>query len=498
MRMRLAWACVLLLWALPASAGTYYVRTTGDDTTGDGTTGTPWKTLTKAFATVAIGGNHTINVGDGTYQENTSATGYWLITQSFAAEVIVQSETGNASAVIVQGASAATFDVRCNGCANITFKNLTFQPRLATNTSAFKLISGNTTNLEFDGVRFITATGEALSIAIADATALDGLTVTNCTFSQTGANTVYGMHLQTLLTGTAANIAISNSTFTMTGASTAFYLHRQLTGVTITNVTASNTGAGTVARVDGVTTLAVSGLTATSTGGAGGVPFIVGADSDTGLASSGVTLTNITATAAESHGMLIGALVNGATVSNIVVNGGDHGLVLKSCTDVTVSNAQIHHKGGSGILLKGAAGSIVQDSTVVSLGLTAGSSSIGIAVSGATTTSGCTVRRVRTSARGSAVAFAWAAAADGGTNTVDNNIYSLCGSGKFGVVQADADVQTITELLAAWDGYGAGTNDENSRQARNTSMSIGRRPGVWTRSAADCDMPPIGRGPGLY
>jgi parallel beta-helix repeat protein len=495
MRRRRTWIMallVLLMAASPSIAGTYYVRKTGNDTSGDGSDALPWLTISKALATVAIGGNHTINVGDGTYQEDTGGVGYLHLTRVFVAEVVVQSESGVASGVIIQGASSASFDIRCNGASNLTFRNVTLQPRLGTNTSAFKLIGGNSTNLKFDGVRFINATGEALSIAVADATALNGLTLLNCAFSQTGANVVYGLRLQTLLTGTATNITISGSTFTMSGASTAFYLNRQLSNITITDTTASNTGAGTVARIDGVTTATVTNLTATSTGGAGGVPFIVGADAATGLASSDITISGSTFTAAASHGFLVGALVDGATISNIVVNGGDHGIVLKSCANVTVSNAIVRHNGGVGLYMKGATSSMIQDSTAVSFG----GACIGIDLSTATQTASGTYQRNRCSTRGAANVFAWTAAADGGGNVVDSNTYSLCGSGEFGVVLADADVQTFAELLAAWDGYGAGTNDENSRLMRSSFASIGPG-GMWSRSIADCPDGTLGAGPGL-
>ena len=61
--------CLILLLLIPlrASAATYYVSTTGNDTTGNGSNGTPWRTIQKAASTVGQG--DLVNVLPGMYQE---------------------------------------------------------------------------------------------------------------------------------------------------------------------------------------------------------------------------------------------------------------------------------------------------------------------------------------------------------------------------------------------------------------------------------------------
>ena len=56
---------LILLLPLSASAATYYIAPTGNDTTGDGSTGTPWLTLVKGMAMMSSG--DTLIVKDGTY-----------------------------------------------------------------------------------------------------------------------------------------------------------------------------------------------------------------------------------------------------------------------------------------------------------------------------------------------------------------------------------------------------------------------------------------------
>jgi hypothetical protein len=496
MRMRLAWACVLLLWALPASAGTYYVRTTGDDTTGDGTTGTPWKTVSKAILTVAIGGNHTINIGDGTYPEDTSGLGYLMFNRGFAATVTLQSESGNASGVLLQSATSVAYTARCLGCAKLTFRNLTFSLRTVAVPTSWHIATGSASDLTFEGCRFEVAatSGIAANFEAQDAQALSGLSLTNTTILQTGSNAVRGLQFASFGTGTISGVTVNGLTAALQGASSPLWVYRNVSNVDVSNVQASNTGAKEVLRFDGITTGSVTNVTARSTGAASGVPLIFGVDGAVGLGCTGITISGADLYTDTAHGLLIGASVNGATVTGVRVRGGDQGIVVKVANDVTVTGAIVTHAGGTGLYAKGSSNVVFQDNTVISLG----GYGLGIGTEGANVSSNVTYRRNRVSARGAAVAFSWPAASDGGGNVVDSNIYSLCGAGNFGTVLATANIATLTALRTAWDAYGAGTNDENSRQMRNTSTSIGRRPGVWARSIADCGAPVVGGNAGLY
>ena len=52
-----------------AQATDYYVSPTGNDGTGDGSSGSPWRTLTKAFASVGAESCRTLRMGAGTFTE---------------------------------------------------------------------------------------------------------------------------------------------------------------------------------------------------------------------------------------------------------------------------------------------------------------------------------------------------------------------------------------------------------------------------------------------
>jgi hypothetical protein len=497
MKRLLTLLCLLLpvVAAAPASAGTYYVRKTGNDTTGDGSDALPWLTVSKAITTVAIGGNHTINIGDGTYEEDTGGLGYLMFNRAFGATVTIQSESGNAAGVELQSATSVAYNTRCLGCAKLTFRNLTFGLRTVAIPSSWHIPNGSANTLTFEGVTFevAAAVGVAANFEAVDAQAISTVSLTNTTISQVGSNAVRGIQFNTSGTGTISGVTVNGLTATLQGASSALWAYRNISNIAVSNVTASNTGNQYVLRFDGITTGSVTNVTARSTGAPSGAPLIFGVDGAVGLGCTGITISNANLYTDTSHGMLIGASVNGATATGLVVRGGDQGIVVKVANDVTITGAIVSHTGGTGLYAKGASNVIFQDSTVLSFG----GYGIGIFSEGANVSSNVTYRRNRVSARGAAVAFSWPAASDGGGNVVDSNIYSLCGSGNFGAVLATANIATLSALRVAWDAYGAGTNDENSRMARSTFSRIGRG-GLSQSSIADCPDGFVGGGPGIH
>ena len=67
-KMGIVLAVLMVFTTGVASATTYYVAKTGNDTTGDGSSGNPWLTIQHAVTTVSA--SNTIIVRDGTYNEN--------------------------------------------------------------------------------------------------------------------------------------------------------------------------------------------------------------------------------------------------------------------------------------------------------------------------------------------------------------------------------------------------------------------------------------------
>lgn len=115
-----------------SSGTTYYVDTTGNDTTGTGAVGAPWKTLTKALATVGDGA--TISMGDGTYEPTGGATTTFQASSrrfSAANPVTVVARNGLGNVVIgpVSDANTRVYGLWLVNCAGIRFKQLVFNVR---------------------------------------------------------------------------------------------------------------------------------------------------------------------------------------------------------------------------------------------------------------------------------------------------------------------------------------------------------------------------------
>jgi hypothetical protein len=482
---RLILALALVGLAASTEATSYYVRKTGDDTTGDGSTALPWLTVSKAVTTVSIGGGHTINVGAGTYQENTSSLGYLYLNRLFVAEVIIQSESGVASDVLIQGSSSTAYDVRATDASNVTLKNVTLAPRLATNPSPFRVPSGNATNIHFEGVTFTAnnASGNHLILLAADTKTISGIELTNCTL--TGL-VDYAFRVGPVAGGTVNDITVSGGTITLTGG-VGIYVY-DASNVSISDVTVSTAGDYGV-WLDGVATATVTNLRSSVTG-AGAIPFVVGLDDDVGgKASSGVTVTGGVFTSSASHGFLLGALVDGATVTGVRVDGYDQGIVLKRAANVVVTSASVSHYAGGAFYMKGATDSTFQDSRSVSYG----GQAIYLAISGVTLTSGGTYQRNQCVLRGSAVVYNWQTDGDGGTNVTNSNGYGLCGSGQFGQIRGTANVANLAAARAAWAAYGDGSNDSLSR-APARQFSVGKMGGIRDGSPLDCAVYTVGAG----
>ena len=457
MRSRLIVLAFLLCSVAPtAKAATYYVRTTGNDTTGDGSTGTPWATLSKALTTVAIGGGDTVLVGPGTYAESTSGLGYLFLDRAFTGEVVVRSETSTATDVVITGATSTAYDTRCQACANLTFSDVTFSPRVNTNTSAFKKLTGTTTALKFERVVFdVSATGgTGLFLRAVTGTTITAVTLTDCFLRQVGANVPgNGVYLNQSGTGTIDGVSVDGLDGALLGGVAVNVLGAS--NVTLTRINVRTNGSYGV-QLNPVTTASLTASDIVTTG-AQAVAVIVGTDGEAGAASTGVTISTSRIESALSHGLLIGYGVTGALVDDVSVAGYDVGIVARGSTDVVVRNSRVRHHHGGGLYTKGATNASWTGNTCES----AGGESIKMALNGATAPSAATYTGNLIVVSGAAKAFDWPTDFDSGASVVAGNYYAVP-QGQFGQVLADQSVGTMNELKSAWAPYGDGTNDRSS------------------------------------
>jgi hypothetical protein len=449
-------AALALLPSL-AGAATYYVRKSGNDTTGDGSTGAPWLTVYKANGSIGAGG-HTVNIGPGDYEE-VGVAGYAFWNTNFASPVTFQAEDPANRPRIMNSTLASTGHI-CSG-NKYRWKNLILTGKTGLGaTTLFRFNSANNQDNSFENVDFVAVSNTTTILLGNFAAAMGSLAFTNVVFD-IGAADPTALAAAFDVTGVTGGV----TTLTATGirSNAPRFNLQNVRGGTLANSTFSTTH---------------------------GLALAIGADADTGLATT-ITATGLTVSSSSTgtHAMLIGAgAVNVSVTGLSIPTAGDYGLVFKSTAAGSanvVSNAVI--RGGPGgtaaaLYFKGAQGGTVQDSTLIA---PAQRAILAQANDALVKPAGNIVRRIRVSVFGSANVFNWATASENGGNVFDANIYSLCGSGNFGLVLADGDVLNYTELRAAWAGYGGGSNDATSRVARTLSYSLGSSSIAYS-SPADC------------
>lgn len=413
---------------------TYYVRKGGNDTTGDGSTGNPWLTIHKGISTIAAG--NTLLIGDGTYAEN-SGLGYLTVNRAMASVTTVRSESGNADNVIVQGTSGSYNTYVQNTGGKWTFEDLTFTMRDGpTTANAVYITQGQ--NYIFNRCKFIalghTTIRAGLTITENSGQTVQNITFNDCNFSATGSNSAYGANVASSGLGTCDTITFNNCT--VTGLNT--YPFRANGGTNV-NVNGGNFYSPTA-----------------------GIPaFVYGIDGTSNSAAVTGTISGATIKSDLSHACLIGAGASNVVVQNCNITGGDLGLVAKENSGVQFLNNVILNGTTGSIQFKAATGATATGNRVTNnvggfcVGLTDGDTGH---KSGTVTCTNNTLMGA-----GASKLFFWLGdAADLGGGVCDYNQYQPNGSAKFGAVRADADVQNITELRAAWAGYGDGSNDSHS------------------------------------
>jgi parallel beta-helix repeat protein len=413
---------------------TLYVRKDGNDTTGNGSTETPWLTIHKGITTASAG--DTLLIGDGTYAED-SGSGYFFITKAVASVLTIRSESGNADLVTITGASVTTYDtlLASAGTSNLTFEDLTWAMRTnATANGAIRISRGN--GIIFNRCKFIATAGASARYGcyVVDA---GGVTITNitfnaCTFTSTGGGTSAQGILVTKGAGTTSNITFNNCI-----------------GSAVSNSL----------NLDAGTNIVVSGGTFANAGSLPAVTFGKDADSNTNTITG--SIANATVTSVGSHGLIIGAGCSNVTVTNCTTSGGDYGIVVKECAGAVITGCIVTGGSAGGVYHKAATGSTLTQSTIRSA---AGSCVIVAKSASSGHLSGTnTVTYNHLYGTGTAGLLNWGDDThDSGGGICDYNTYHPDGSAKFGAVRADADVQTLAELRAAWADYDQTANDSHS------------------------------------
>lgn len=415
----------------------YFVTKTGNDITGDGSYSNPWLTVNKGITSISAG--DVLNIGNGTYQED-NGSGYYSIDANFASETIVQSLSGNADDVIIQGASSANFNVWLglnSLCQNITFKNITIKSRVNTNLYALRLV--NTNNIKFDNVTHTVLSSAAgvRSAVNLGVTSVQNTTFLECTINQSGTDIASGIDMVE-----CANVNITDCTFLMVGSSiiTTGNNTRTVSNITINGGIIENTGAR-------ITVL----LGADDVAGTG--PAVTGSISD-------ITIKHSTSLA--GHNLLIGAGCSNFVVDGVVANQTyDHAIVIKECSGAEVKNCTSTAGNAAfsdAIAFKAAVSANAHNNTFYT------PNAYGFRLYVGDTGNKCQNwqfqnNEIITSGTGLALNIG-DDTDDLGGGVCDYNIYH--NNSGLGIVRSDLDVQSLLELQTAWADYDVTTNDAHS------------------------------------
>lgn len=336
--LRTFFACLAMLLAvlaapLPASAATYYVRKTGNDSTGDGSNANPWATYVKAKNTISIAGGHTVKMGTGGYDE-TDGAGYPVMNRSFVNPVVFESESGNPADVTLSSVSG-TYNIYQNGAfANFTFRNITIKARTGTDCFTYNE-SAAFSGLRFENVIFDADGSNSTRAAFRSASATPGAAITQsvvfdrCTLKASGGVAGWGIRGSvnaSAPTGTRLNIYAYNCRADDGSLNAPFEAGIGCGGYVYAGRWFGAAGKGVQLAIDGP-------VNARTT--AGGV--------------YGAHIKSVS-----SHAFLVGGGAQSVPVWGNLVEDGDHAAVFKAC-DGTLAQHNVFKAGSiNAILLKGA------------------------------------------------------------------------------------------------------------------------------------------------
>jgi len=417
-------------------AVTHYVTKAGNDTTGDGSLALPWLTIHKALTTAPAGS--VIGVGAGTYNED-SGSGYLNVTRQFASKTYVRSLTGFAGDVVVMGTSDATYNVLISANAsNIRFRNLTFTMRLSTNSHCVRL--ANSSNIEFYTcvfhVRSDASYRAGLQIQPSGVASATGIVVSGCSFTQRSLNSAGGIVASGWTAGATASGIIENCSMRMYGE---------------------------CILLNGGTWTLRGGTYDSNTSHA----IVFGQDAITGGFPTTATVSDIVTRCVSGHAFLFGNGSVNCTLTNSILVGGDHALVLKESSGHSVRGCVLFGGTSAAAYFKAASSCVISNNTIYAF------ASGGFALRynqgdtpnfnkcSACTFTGNTIHVGENALLYSFCANGFAADDSGGSTVVNSNNVLLVTpqAGLYGTVGATTGIATKAALLTAWSAYTLTTND---------------------------------------
>ena len=461
---------------------TYYVRKDGNDTTGNGSTGTPWLTIKKAVATVTNG--DTIKVGNGTYAEDDF--GSLALKRVFTAYVTIEPELGALGDVTITTTSGTIGTWVSASAAYYKFRYIKFTT-IAGAANAFR-INEAADHIDFEYCTFTPVNDAASTIFIYDSGAwnVSNITFTNCTINKPASSVNHAcLSIGFASTGVSSNFQFINCTITgikyaasLSGADGIIFNGCTITadtnnaisitdspdGLQILNCTVNSALASLYAN--GATNLVITGGTFTNTGNA---PIIsLGLNSHTGGVATTATITGCTLvkTSGTGHGLLLGnGCVNCVITSVYCDLCYDYAVVIKECDTNTVTSCNLKAGEvttfGAALYCKAATNATITYNTLRTSKHAAFQMLIGD-----TGNKNQNVTFTHNKLLGSGTGALYNVCNDDGDlggGVFDYNTYKAKGTGKFGAVRNDADVQSLAELRAAWADYDVTTNDSHSK-----------------------------------
>lgn len=506
MKSLVAFISVLIAMACPAA--TYYVATNGTNantglsaTYTSGTTG-PWLTIVYALAHSAAG--DTVYIEDGTYAESS----YLQPNVNYASRFTLAGYSADPTKVTIVGASGS-YNV-LHQASNMSYINIGISNKSSSDDSVLRYAGG--TNVVFSNCLF-TLSAPANNQSAIDLSQSSGANATNvslisCTVTQVGnANTGVGLYFQTHV----ANMgwfSLSNCTFNTGGWAVKDANYSHDLDATGCNFTSTNTGC---MNILGATNYFFTNCTMTSRNGRGVDAFktnaplsglVLSSCTITGTSDgvfidggSGIVIENSSIGGGTSHGIaigedavyetnatmrttgtiignavysttghctLIGVHADGVIFNNNVCNGGNYGLVLKTCSNADVENNTINGGSTAAMLFKGTLGGcVVKHNRIYSSYGASGiysesNDSLGF------TNIYCTYNWVVCPTVIVGVDWASSGGSDLGGSTLDCNSYFFTGPVNIGRTNLGTIAPSFERWRTNWTGYSISGNETHS------------------------------------